>query len=155
MTFVRQNIRSDTTDDADELRFPGIFGNITRAKPLLHAEVLQILRNTQESRLADSDDTEPATSAQAMAMQDTVMSYCARFGTIRNTESTEKMRKVVDSAVREFGIHPFVAVSLANAAPIHLDEARSLFPSLRGIDGPSDASLQTLLDEIQAIRSFA
>ncbi|CAE6480625.1 unnamed protein product [Rhizoctonia solani] len=113
-------------EDAAALKLGSEFNN---AGCLLISEVKYLL----EHREKDSPDT---------AVYNKTLEYVKMFTKFNTNESVLR---------REPNLTQFETAQIANLCPADVEEARNIIPSLVKID---EDRLQTLLDEVQALRRF-
>ncbi|KAG9079524.1 RNA polymerase B, partial [Ceratobasidium sp. UAMH 11750] len=76
------------------------------------------------------------------------LEYVKTFTKFNTNESSSAVRETLR---REPNLTQFETAQIANLCPADVDEARNIIPSLVKID---EDRLQTLLDEVQALRKF-
>ncbi|KAG9122621.1 RNA polymerase B [Ceratobasidium sp. 392] len=119
-------------EDAAALKLGSEFNN---AGCLLISEVKYLL----EHREKDSPDT---------TVYNKTLEYVKTFTKFNTNESSSAVRETLR---REPNLTQFETAQIANLCPADVDEARNIIPSLVKID---EDRLQTLLDEVQALRKF-
>ncbi|CAE6511918.1 unnamed protein product [Rhizoctonia solani] len=119
-------------EDAAALKLGSEFNN---AGCLLISEVKYLL----EHREKDSPDT---------VVYNKTLEYVKMFTKFNTNESSSAVREVLR---REPNLTQFETAQIANLCPADVEEARNIIPSLVKVD---EDRLQTLLDEVQALRRF-